>query len=67
MGKILYSDLLSFCERLLELVGFDKDSIKSVSCGLCEASLRGVDSHGIRLLPHYIDSTLFRKYLKPDK
>ena len=58
MGKILYSDLLSFCERLLELVGFDKDSIKSVSCGLCEASLRGVDSHGIRLLPHYIESAL---------
>lgn len=34
--------------------------------GLCETSLRGVDSHGIRLLPHYFDSAISgRKNPKP--
>lgn len=35
-----------------------KDVYKSVIAGLIETSLRGVDSHGIRLAPHYIRATL---------
>lgn len=35
--------------------------------GLCETSLRGVDSHGIRLLPHYFDSAISgRKNPRPN-
>ena len=38
-----------------------------MSNGLCETSLRGVDSHGIRLLPHYINSAINgRKNPKPN-
>ena len=42
-------------ECLLEN-GANEFSAKSVSKGLVETSLRGVDSHGIRLLPHYINA-----------
>ena len=47
-------------------VGLDNHSIDSVANGLCETSLRGVDSHGIRLLPHYVNSAINgRKNSKP--
>ena len=36
----------------------DNFSATSVSQGLCETSLRGVDSHGIKLLYHYVNSAL---------
>ena len=43
---------------MLGKVGLDEHTCESVSFGLCETSLRGVDSHGIRLLPHYTRSAL---------
>ena len=55
---IYYKDLKSFSDKILNEVGLDSFSIESVSHGLCETSLRGVDSHGIRLLPHYVKSAL---------
>ena len=55
---IFYKDLKSFSEKILTQAGLDSFSIESVSNGLCETSLRGVDSHGIRLLPHYVKSAL---------
>ena len=36
-----------------------------MSNGLCDASLRGVDSHGIRLLSHYVNSALNGRKFKP--
>lgn len=42
-------------ECLLEN-GANEFSAESVSKGLVETSLRGVDSHGIRLLPHYVNA-----------
>ena len=42
-------------KETLKLNGADEFSSESVSKGLVETSLRGVDSHGIRLLPHYIN------------
>ena len=39
----------------------------AVANGLCNTSLRGVDSHGIRLLPHYLNSSKSgRKNKKPN-
>ena len=38
---------------LLKKIGVENFIASSVSKGLVQASLRGVDSHGIRLLPHY--------------
>ena len=47
--------------------GLDEHTCESVSSGLCETSLRGLDSHGIRLLPHYTYSALKgRKNPRPE-
>ncbi|MBI28628.1 MAG: putative oxidoreductase YjmC [Alphaproteobacteria bacterium MarineAlpha5_Bin11] len=56
MNLITYKNLLNFTKKILKETGLDSKSVNSVSLGLCEASLRGVDSHGIKLLPHYIKS-----------
>ncbi len=52
--KVPALPLKDFCLRALELSGVRKDVAVDVSASLIEASLRGVDSHGIRLLPHYL-------------
>ena len=52
--------------KILKKAGLDKHSNESVTTGLYEASLRGVDSHGVRLLGHYVNSALNgRKNPKP--
>ena len=64
---IYYDDLLKFCNQILKQIGLDKFSNECVSKGLCDSSLRGVDSHGIKLLPHYINSAQNgRKNKKPN-
>jgi len=57
-NRILYDDLRLFHELILDKAGLDAFSKEAVTLGLCEASLRGVDSHGVRLLPHYVRSAL---------
>ena len=67
MNKISYKNLSSFVNQVLERVGLDRFSNESVCAGLCETSLRGVDSHGVRLLPHYVNSAIAgRKNPKPN-
>lgn len=39
---------------LLRARGATPEGARHVADGLCWASLRGVDSHGVRLLPHYL-------------
>ena len=64
---IKYSELLKFVSAIFNKVGLDKFSNDCVTKGLCEASLRGVDSHGIRLLDHYVSSAINgRKNPKPN-
>ena len=61
MGKkkfIKFNNLKEFTQKILYKVGLDKFSNIAVTKGLCEASLRGVDSHGIRLLPFYVKSAI---------
>jgi ureidoglycolate dehydrogenase (NAD+) len=53
-----YTEILGFTNALLKKVGLSEHSRESVAEGLCNASLRGVDSHGIRLLPHYVNSAV---------
>lgn len=43
-----------FIESLLSKIGVNIDVTKYVSESLIQTSLRGIDSHGVRLLPHYI-------------
>ena len=68
MNKAInYKDLKVFAKKILLKIGLDKFSANTVTHGLCEASLRGVASHGIRLLPHYVNSALNgRKNPKPN-
>jgi len=48
--------LRSFANEALLRAGVRDDVAGYVSEGLVQTSLRGVDSHGIRLLPHYIEA-----------
>ena len=67
MTRISYENLVAFTRHALEAAGLDAFSNDAVTTGLCETSLRGVDSHGIRLLPHYVESALRgRKNPKPN-
>jgi len=45
----------SFVYSMLLKADVREDVASSVTEGLIQASLRGVDSHGIRLLPHYLE------------
>ena len=56
MKNIKYEDLVFFTSSALKLAGLNDFSLQAVTTGLCETSLRGVDSHGVRLLPHYVNS-----------
>ena len=58
MKKITYENLIQFHHEILTAIGLDEYSVDAVATGLCETSLRGVDSHGVRLLPHYVKSSL---------
>ena len=42
-----------FAAAVLVAAGTDPEAARSVAAALTETSLRGVDSHGIRLLVHY--------------
>ena len=65
--RINHKNLKKFISKILIKVGLDKHSRMSVTTGLYEASLRGVDSHGVRLLNHYVLSAVKgRKNPKPN-
>jgi len=49
-------DLQEFTQKVLEARGARSDIAFHVAEGLTQTSLRGVDSHGIRLLPHYLNA-----------
>ena len=46
--------LAAFAGALLRRAGADEPSAEAVTRAVVEASLRGVDTHGIILLPHYL-------------
>ena len=52
---IAASDLTPFCARLLDALGVLPAKSQLVAESLVAASLRGVDSHGVQLLPYYIE------------
>jgi LDH2 family malate/lactate/ureidoglycolate dehydrogenase len=47
--------LRQFCTELLEALGVPKPHAWLVSDSLVAANLRGVDSHGVQMLPVYVD------------
>jgi ureidoglycolate dehydrogenase (NAD+) len=54
MKKIKHDILVEFMMASLLKIGLSREYAQNIVLGLIHASLRGVDSHGIRLLPHYI-------------
>jgi len=52
--RAAYTDIEKFIYGCLTQAGADHKSADAVARSLVTTSLRGVDSHGIRLLPHYI-------------
>ncbi|MBI4367458.1 MAG: Ldh family oxidoreductase [Deltaproteobacteria bacterium] len=52
--RIPVEDLLAFCRAALAAADVPPRIADPVAEGLVQTSLRGVDSHGVRLLPHYV-------------
>jgi LDH2 family malate/lactate/ureidoglycolate dehydrogenase len=48
-------ELESFSVRLLDAAGIPAEKAGLMACALVDANLRGVDSHGVQLLPHYVE------------
>jgi len=46
-------DLRQFAERLLRATGLSEAQAVQMAAALIATNLRGVDSHGVQLLPHY--------------
>lgn len=46
--------LARLCEGLLASAGSDAETARDATRAMMHASLHGVDSHGVRLLPHYV-------------
>jgi ureidoglycolate dehydrogenase (NAD+) len=55
MTEIKQDVLRELSNKVLVLEGMPAKIAEEVTECLIESSLRGVDSHGIRLLPHYVD------------
>ncbi len=51
--RVAADDLDRFVRAVLAAAGADETSAEATARALVGASLRGVDSHGVRLLPHY--------------
>jgi LDH2 family malate/lactate/ureidoglycolate dehydrogenase len=47
-------DLSGFCRAALRAAGGDKATAEAATAAMLHASRLGVDSHGVRLLPHYV-------------
>ena len=48
-------DLAAFCTRLLEAAGLTHDDAALVADTLVESDLRGISSHGVARIPHYLE------------
>ena len=53
MKRSSLEELNPFLITILEKAGTRSESASAVAKALCSASVKGVDSHGVRLLPHY--------------
>ena len=54
MSYISPEKLKDFIENIFQKAGVRSDVARYVTDGLIQTSLRGVDSHGVRLFPHYL-------------
>lgn len=52
---VLYEEAVLFAQNILKAAGLPEKAATDTAYAICQASLRGTDSHGLRLLPHYLD------------
>ncbi len=52
--RIAWTDLQDFAQALLAAAGMPAERAALVAEALVAANLRGVDSHGVQLVPHYL-------------
>ncbi len=52
-ARLSLGDLRAFSEAVLQAAGANEESATAATKAMLHGSLLGVDSHGIRLLPHY--------------
>ena len=52
--RVDYEDLERFCREALSACGADEPTQMACTNSIMHGSIHGVDSHGVRLLPHYI-------------
>ncbi|MCK9581990.1 MAG: Ldh family oxidoreductase [Methanoregula sp.] len=65
--NIKHRVLLNFLDALFKKTGVSKSLYSHVINGLINSSLRGIDSHGIRLAPHYVRALLVGRINKEPK
>ncbi|HMC62304.1 MAG TPA: Ldh family oxidoreductase, partial [Candidatus Solibacter sp.] len=58
MPTVPAAELTHFCEQILQGGGVPPHKAEVTAACLVASNLRGVDSHGIQLLPFYIDQLL---------
>src|SRR5215470_2282205 len=58
MPTVSVDALRQFCEQILQGAGVPLHKAQVAAACLVASNLRGVDSHGIQLLPFYIDQLL---------
>jgi LDH2 family malate/lactate/ureidoglycolate dehydrogenase len=58
MPTVTVDSLTRFCEAILQGAGVPRHKAEVTAACLVASNLRGVDSHGIQLLPMYIDQLL---------
>lgn len=56
--SVSHESAILFLSTVLKAAGAREDIAEITAQGLVWASLRGIDSHGIRLLPHYVEGLL---------
>jgi LDH2 family malate/lactate/ureidoglycolate dehydrogenase len=52
---IRFEELTSFCESILRAVHVPEHKARLVATSLVASNLRGVDSHGVQMLPFYVE------------
>jgi len=57
MTKLSYEELSGFISAIFEKLGVPSEDAQIVADVLSQASLRGVDTHGVDLLPAYVQRT----------
>src|SRR3954462_6892918 len=58
MPTLSVDALTQFCEAILQGAGVPRHKAEITTACLVASNLRGVDSHGIQLLPFYVDQLL---------